>query len=81
MTGLSPDLWAIGHTTATTAAVLQQDGTILADRPDSPSLAVLRDWLSAWENAGRPALETYIPALVRCDDDRGNTGWKLRLTR
>ncbi|MEV3999100.1 hypothetical protein ACFYPK_27915 [Streptomyces halstedii] len=28
----SPDLWAIGHTT-TTAAVIQQGGTILADAP------------------------------------------------
>ncbi|WP_037866857.1 protein-L-isoaspartate O-methyltransferase family protein [Streptomyces sp. NRRL S-1868] len=80
MAGLSPDLWAIGHTTATTAAVLQQDGTILADRPDSPSLAILRDWLTAWEDAGRPAPETYTPALVRCDE-AGNTGWNLRLTR
>ncbi|MER6548487.1 hypothetical protein [Streptomyces sp. NPDC001250] len=37
MAGLRPDLLAIGHSTATTAAVLQQDGTLLADRPDSPS--------------------------------------------
>ncbi|MEZ7005018.1 protein-L-isoaspartate O-methyltransferase [Streptomyces sp. AD55] len=76
MAGLSPDLWAIGHSTATTAAVLQQDGTILADRPDSPSLTVLRDWLTAWEDAGRPAPETYNPALAR-----GVDGWHLRLTR
>ncbi|MFJ4689281.1 hypothetical protein [Streptomyces sp. NPDC088789] len=58
------------------AAVLQQDGTILADRPDSPSLAVLRNWLTAWENAGRPAPETYTPALAPDAD-----GWHLRLTR
>ncbi|MFL4910670.1 protein-L-isoaspartate O-methyltransferase family protein [Streptomyces sp. MMS24-I2-30] len=81
MAGLSPNLWAIGHTTATTAAVLQQDGTIIADHPDSPSLTVLRDWLSAWETASRPAPETYTPALVRCDDGRENAGWNLRLTQ
>ncbi|MFE7816427.1 protein-L-isoaspartate O-methyltransferase, partial [Streptomyces sp. NPDC057433] len=75
MAGPSPDLWAIGHSTTTTAAVLQQDGTILADRPDSPSLAVLRNWLTAWESAGRPAPGTYTPALAR-----GADGWHLRLT-
>lgn len=73
---LSPDLWAIGHTTTTTAAVVQQDGTILADSPDSPSLAVLRDWLTQWEEAGRPAPATYTPALHRTDD-----GWNLRLSQ
>ena len=80
MAGLSPDLWALGHSTPTAAAVLQQDGTILADRPDSPSLKVLHGWLTAWENAGRPAPETYIPALVR-HDEPGLTGWHLRLSR
>ncbi|MFI6689999.1 protein-L-isoaspartate O-methyltransferase [Streptomyces sp. NPDC050485] len=74
MAGLSPDLWAIGHSTLTTAAVLQQDGTIIADAPDSPSLTVLRGWLSGWEKAGRPAPETYTPALVRYDDDQGASG-------
>ncbi|UQA90581.1 hypothetical protein [Streptomyces halobius] len=49
LAGLSPDWWAIGHSTATTAVALQQDGTLLADRPDSPSLAVLRDRLTAWD--------------------------------
>lgn len=70
--GLTTDLLAIGHSTDASAAVLQQDGTILADRPDSPSLAVLRDWLTAWETADRPAPDTYIPILA---------GWDLRLTR
>ncbi|MFD8609587.1 DUF6354 family protein [Streptomyces sp. NPDC059631] len=64
MADLTPDLWAIGHSTVTTAAVLRQDSTILANRPDSPSLAVLRDWLTAWKDAGRPAPETYTPALA-----------------
>lgn len=76
MAGLSPDLWAIGHTTTTTAAVIQQDGTILADAPDSPSLTVLREWLQQWEEAGRPAPATYTPALIRTGD-----GWDLRLSR
>ncbi|WP_326615888.1 hypothetical protein OG863_01490 [Streptomyces decoyicus] len=38
MAGLRPGLWAIGHSTTETAAVIQQDGVILADSPDSPSL-------------------------------------------
>ncbi|NEC11533.1 methyltransferase domain-containing protein [Streptomyces sp. SID8014] len=81
MAGLTPDLWAIGHATATTAAVIQQDGTILADRPDSPSLTVLRGWLKQWEEAGRPAPETYTPALAPAGDGHGPAGWDLRLSR
>ncbi|SHN31024.1 methyltransferase domain-containing protein [Streptomyces yunnanensis] len=82
MAGLRPDLWAIGHTTPDTAAVIQQDGTILADSPNSPSLAALRDWLTAWEEAGRPAPETYTPNLVRADDGgQGPAGWRLRLSQ
>ncbi|MCX4676731.1 protein-L-isoaspartate(D-aspartate) O-methyltransferase [Streptomyces sp. NBC_01433] len=76
MAGLTPDMWAIGHTTTTTAAVIQQDGTILADAPDSPSLTVLRGWLTQWEEVGRPAPATYIPTLVRTGDS-----WDLRLSR
>ena len=73
MAGLSPDLWAIGHTT-TTAADLQQDGTIPANALGSPPLTVLRDWLKQWEDAGRPAI--YTSALNRTGD-----GWDLRLTQ
>ncbi|MFE3380429.1 protein-L-isoaspartate O-methyltransferase family protein [Streptomyces anulatus] len=76
MAGLSAGLWAIGHTTTTTAAVIQQDGTILADAPGSPSLAVLCNWLEQWEEAGRPAPASYFPALARTSG-----GWDLRLTR
>ncbi|MBD0742193.1 hypothetical protein BG418_11945 [Streptomyces sp. CBMA152] len=79
MAGLTPNLWAIGHTAATTAAVIQQDGTILADRPNSPPLTILHGWLKQWEQAGRPAPETYTPALVRADEGYG--GWDLRLSR
>ncbi|MFJ5157012.1 protein-L-isoaspartate O-methyltransferase [Streptomyces sp. NPDC088353] len=78
--GLSAGMWAIGHSTPSSAAVVQQDGSVVADSPDSLSLAVLREWLAAWEGAGRPAPETYGPALVRCDgEERG--GWRLRLSR
>ncbi|MEV6477039.1 XF1762 family protein [Streptomyces sp. NPDC051657] len=73
---LSADLWAIGHTTTTAAAVIQQDGTILADAPDSPSLAVLCNWLEQWEDAGRPAPASYSPTLTRTSG-----GCDLRLTR
>lgn len=78
MTGLAPDAWALGHSTATTAAVIREDGTILADAPNSPSLAALRGWLADWENAGRPAPEIYTPTLDR--DDPAD-GWRLTLTR
>ncbi|MGW2328729.1 protein-L-isoaspartate O-methyltransferase family protein [Streptomyces sp. NPDC001700] len=81
MAGLSPDLWAVGHSTRTTAAVIQQDGTILADGPQSPSLTVLHGWLSDWETAGRPAPESYTPSLVRQDDSQDSAGWTLRLSR
>ncbi|MFI0155873.1 protein-L-isoaspartate O-methyltransferase [Streptomyces lydicus] len=80
MAGLRPDLWAVGHSTTKTAAVIQQDGLILADAPDSPSLSTLRDWLTAWENAGRPAPEAYTPTLVPAGDDQGLAGWHLRLS-
>lgn len=80
MACLAPDLLALGHATPTTAAVLQQDGTLLTDAPNSPSLTALRGWLADWEKAGRPAPETYTPALIRhAEDDRD--GWNLRLTR
>ncbi|MEU1791630.1 methyltransferase domain-containing protein [Streptomyces sparsogenes] len=76
MAGLRPDLWAIGHSTKSGAAVIQQDGKIIADRPDSPSLAVLRGWLADWETAGRPAPEGYTASLA-CHDE---AGWTLRLS-
>lgn len=60
--------------------MIQQDGVILADSPDSPSLFALRDWLTGWEEAGRPAPETYTPTLVPAGDDPGPAGWHLRLS-
>lgn len=77
MAGLSPDLWALGHSTRTTAAVVQQDGVILADSPGSPSLGALRSWLAAWEAAGRPAPESYTSALLPHDDGSGPVGYDL----
>jgi protein-L-isoaspartate(D-aspartate) O-methyltransferase len=77
MAGLTPDDWALGHSTPEGAAVIRPGGTILADAPGSPSLKVLRDWLAAWEAAGRPAPEAYQPSLVR---DEEQAGWALRLS-
>lgn len=76
MASLLPETLALGHTTPTTAAVLQEDGTILADAPNSASLTVLHTWLTAWDDAGRPTPGSYSPALDPADD--GN-GWHLRL--
>ncbi|MGD9484744.1 protein-L-isoaspartate(D-aspartate) O-methyltransferase [Streptomyces sp. TRM70308] len=78
LAGPRPNVLALGHSTATTAAAIQTDGTLLADAPDSPSLAALRGWLADWEAAGRPAPATYHPHLVQRAD---GTGWDLRVTR
>ncbi|MFE7610813.1 protein-L-isoaspartate O-methyltransferase family protein [Streptomyces celluloflavus] len=78
--GLTRDLWAIGHSTESSAAVIQQDGMILADSPQSPSLTALRGWLADWEAAGRPTPATYRPTLISsCEPD--TEGWRLRLSR
>jgi protein-L-isoaspartate(D-aspartate) O-methyltransferase len=69
----------IGHTTPTSAAVIQTDGTILADSPGSPSLQVLREWLQRWERAGRPAAGAFTTVLVPHDND-GLAGWDLRMS-
>ncbi|UCM89400.1 methyltransferase domain-containing protein [Streptomyces marincola] len=78
--GLAPEALALGHSAFTTAAVLQDDGTILADAPDSASLTALHDWLARWEEAGRPSPEAYTPALNPHTGPDG-IGWDLRLTR
>lgn len=80
LASVTPDTLALGHSTPTSAAVLQEDGTILADRHDSPSLAALRNLLAAWEQADRPEPETYTPTLTPADGPDGS-GWTLRLTR
>jgi protein-L-isoaspartate(D-aspartate) O-methyltransferase len=69
----------IGHTTPTSAALIDPDGAILADGPDSPSLQALRDWLQRWEHAGRPAADAFTPVLVPYDGD-DLPGWDLRMS-
>ncbi|WP_052848788.1 protein-L-isoaspartate O-methyltransferase family protein [Streptomyces avicenniae] len=69
-----------GHSTAASAAALTKDGRLIADAPDSPSLAVVRGWIDGWNAAGRLARDDYTPLLVPADGPDG-TGWNLRLTR
>ena len=69
----------IGHTTPTSAAVIQTDGSILADGPASPSLQALRHWLQRWERAGQPAAAAFTPVLVPYDGD-DLPGWDLRMS-
>ncbi|AEV89118.1 protein-L-isoaspartate(D-aspartate) O-methyltransferase [Actinoplanes sp. SE50] len=64
MVSLRNQIRGIGHTTATSAAVILTDGTIIADTPDSASLTVLREWLILWQQAGRPTADSFIPRLV-----------------
>lgn len=68
----------VGHTTATSAAVLQNTGVIIADSSRSPSLTALRTWLHRWEHTGRPAAELLTPTLIPNDAD-DCPGWDLRV--
>ncbi len=68
----------IGHTTATTAAVILTDGTILADSTRSPSLTALRSWLHRWKRAGRPDAGWFHPRLVP-NDGEDLPGWDYEL--
>lgn len=67
----------IGHTSPTSAAVIQNDGLIIADSPRSPSLITLRTWLHRWEHAGRPAGDLLTPMLISNNTD-DCPGWDLR---
>ncbi|MCD9195023.1 protein-L-isoaspartate(D-aspartate) O-methyltransferase [Streptomyces albireticuli] len=80
MTELKADVIGLGHSTRDTAAVIQQDGTITADAADSTSLTFLRGRLTAWEDAGRPAPDTYTASLT-LDTEGDVSGWDLRLAR
>ncbi|MFI1801504.1 hypothetical protein ACH427_29770 [Streptomyces sp. NPDC020379] len=80
MAELAEDVPGLGHSTRHSVAVIQEDGTILADCAGSGSLTVLRGWLAAWEDAGRPGLDAYVPTLVP-DMDADVPGWDLRLSR
>ena len=74
-----PDgLRGIGHTTATSAAMILTNATIIADSPYSPSLAALRTWLDQWEHADRPAATWYAPTLTPSNDD-ASPGWDLTI--
>ncbi|WP_433294385.1 protein-L-isoaspartate O-methyltransferase family protein [Actinoplanes sp. CA-030573] len=68
----------IGHSTPNSAAAILDDGTLIADRPGSPSLATLRTWLAGWENAGRPGPDGYTPVLAPAGDVHP-PGWDLSL--
>jgi protein-L-isoaspartate(D-aspartate) O-methyltransferase len=69
----------VGHTSATSAAVILTDGMILSDSPRSPSLDMLRAWLTRWEHAGQPAIADLVPALLP-NPDPGCPGWDLRVS-
>ncbi|MFI1996941.1 protein-L-isoaspartate O-methyltransferase [Actinoplanes sp. NPDC020271] len=69
----------IGHSTATSAAVILTDGTIIADTPGSASLTVLHDWLTRWQQAGRPTADTFVPRLVP-HASTDCPGWDLQIT-
>ncbi|MET7951083.1 hypothetical protein [Micromonospora sp. NPDC005324] len=69
----------IGHTSATSAAVILGDGTILADTAGSPSLTALQGWLDQWEQAGRPDASWFDVSLVPYDGV-DLPGWDLRIT-
>ncbi|MER5457616.1 methyltransferase domain-containing protein [Micromonospora sp. NPDC002389] len=66
----------IGHTSASSAAMIRTDSTIIADSPHSPSLTAVRSWLDQWEHAGRPAATWYEPTLTPSTDD-DLPGWDL----
>jgi protein-L-isoaspartate(D-aspartate) O-methyltransferase len=77
LASLRNQIRGLGHTTATSAAVILTDATLIADSPDSPSLSILRDWLEHWERAGRPAADSFTTALVPYHGS-DLPGWDLR---
>ncbi|RSM53969.1 protein-L-isoaspartate(D-aspartate) O-methyltransferase [Actinoplanes sp. ATCC 53533] len=79
LVSLRNEIRGIGHTTASSAAVILTDGTILADSPTSPSLLTLRAWLDRWEHTGRPAPESFPCTLVP-HDGPDLAGWDLRVS-
>ncbi|MFB7763512.1 protein-L-isoaspartate O-methyltransferase family protein [Streptomyces xiamenensis] len=67
---------AVGHSTPDSVAVVTGDGRLLADSPDSASLAILRSWMSDWVEAATPHWSAHTPYLVTAEN-----GWRLRLSR
>ncbi len=72
MTG-GDGLSGIGFSSGNNAAVLTDDGQLRANRPDSPALSKLRDYLAAWTDAGRPGLSDLAATL-----SGHPTGWRVR---
>ncbi|GAA1630702.1 protein-L-isoaspartate O-methyltransferase family protein [Actinoplanes couchii] len=70
----------IGHSSATSAAVILTDATVIADSPGSTSLTILRTWLTRWEQAGRPTPDTFNTRLMPYDGP-GLPGWDLQVLR
>lgn len=79
LVSLRNQIRGLGHTTASSAAVILTDGSVLADNPTSPSLHTLRAWLDRWEHAGRPAPESFPCTLVP-HDGPDLAGWDLRVS-
>ncbi|GGL53560.1 protein-L-isoaspartate O-methyltransferase family protein [Planomonospora parontospora] len=63
----------VGFSSGRNAAVLTDSGQLRANDSGSPALAKLRDYLQAWEEAGRPGLEQLTVAL-----EPGDSGWQVR---
>ncbi len=78
LVSLRNQIRGVGHTSATSAAVILTDGTIIADSSRSLSLNMLHAWLAGWQHAGQPAIENLIPALLP-NTDPGCPGWDLRV--
>jgi protein-L-isoaspartate(D-aspartate) O-methyltransferase len=68
----------IGHSSASSAAVILTDGNVIADSPGSTSLTVLWSWLALWEQVGRPAPDTFGTRLVAYDGP-DLPGWDLHV--
>jgi protein-L-isoaspartate(D-aspartate) O-methyltransferase len=66
---------AIGFSSGNNAAVLSDDGAILANAGDSPALAKLRDYLNDWDQGGRAGLADMVPVAENTGD-----GWTVRLS-
>jgi protein-L-isoaspartate(D-aspartate) O-methyltransferase len=73
--GIAGSTWesGIGFSSGGNAAVLTTDGQFIANPPDSPALATLRDYFDGWDQAARPGVEALEPVLRRVD-----TGWSVR---
>lgn len=64
-----------GFSSGRNAAMLADSWQIRANTATSPALAKLRDYLKAWEDAGRPGLEQLGVDLVP-----GDSGWQVHAT-